>query len=112
MIRYLLRRLGQAVLAMIGTLIVTFFVVRLVPGDPVRAQLGPTATSGAIAYWRNFYGLDQPLPQQFVKFLQELATLNLGTSIQWREAGATGVGDSMGPSLLFISSATAVALVG
>lgn len=110
MVQYLLRRLGQAVLAMIGTLIITFFIVRLVPGDPIRAQLGPTATPGAIAYWRNFYALNESLPQQFVKYLQELATLNLGTSIQWRQPVTTVVFNAIGPSLVLIAYAVILSI--
>ena len=46
MSRYLLRRLAQAVVVLIGVIVVTFLVARVVPGDPAVAYAGPHASAG------------------------------------------------------------------
>jgi len=58
-----------------------FFITRLAPGDPAAIMLGDQATAADIAKLRASYGLDKPLPVQFVYWLGELAHGNLGQSI-------------------------------
>lgn len=108
---YLARRLLQAILAAIGVLVITFFLIRLVPGDPVRAQLGPEATPGAIAYWRNFYGLNDSLPQQFGIFVHQLLSLNLGTSIETRTPVTQVISAAIRPSLVLIAYSAIVSFL-
>jgi len=69
------------ILVWIGVSILTFIIANIVPRDPVALRLGPKATPEAIAYWRNEYGLDQPYPVQFVKFLSGLLRGDLGNSV-------------------------------
>jgi peptide/nickel transport system permease protein len=56
-------------------------MIHLVPGDPVRAALGPTAPPALVAQWREDLGLDLPLWEQYLHYLQGLFTGDLGTSI-------------------------------
>src|SRR5438067_13730523 len=58
-----------------------FFLSRLARGDPAAVMLGEQATATDIAKLRESYGLDKPLPLQFVYWLGELARGNLGQSI-------------------------------
>lgn len=84
MFEYVLRRLFAALPTLLGVLVVVFFVVHLIPGDPVAAMLGDTATSEQLARTREQYGFDRPLPEQFLIFLRNYATGDMGTSIRTR----------------------------
>ena len=69
---------------LIGITLVAFVVTHLVPGDPVAANLGQGALNdpAAVAAFRHQYGLDQPLPVQYVRYLNGLLHGNLGISEQ------------------------------
>ncbi|TIL34554.1 ABC transporter permease [Mesorhizobium sp.] len=81
MVIYILRRMVStvAVMAMVGAFI--FLLVRLAPGDPAAIIAGPTATEAMIAGIREQMGLNDPLPVQFVHWLREIFSGNLGISI-------------------------------
>src|SRR3990172_7673867 len=76
------RRLLFIVPQIIGIVLVSFFLVKTIPGDPATLMLGPTATPEAIASLREQLGLDKPLPMQFLIYLQKMAVGDLGTSWQ------------------------------
>ena len=83
MSRYILSRLVLAVaMALLATLVI-FLLANTVPGDPVLAQLGDLAASNKefVAEWRAKWGLDLPLWQRYVIFLQQLFHGDLGISI-------------------------------
>ena len=67
----------------LGITIVLFFVIRAIPGDPAAIRLGIRATPEGIANLRREMGLDQPIWTQYVIFLRDVVTLNLGTSITY-----------------------------
>lgn len=64
-----------------GTVTMTFILMHLVPGDPARTYLGMHATPEAIAALQQQWGLDQPLIIQYLQFLRDLLTGNLGQSM-------------------------------
>jgi peptide/nickel transport system permease protein len=82
--RYLLRRLGVSALLILGVTLVTFVLTNLVPGDPVAANLGQRAAENpaTVAAYRAHYGLDRPLPVQYVTYLGNLLQGDLGESQQ------------------------------
>ena len=82
--RFLFRRLGTGLVLLIGITLVAFVVTHLVPGDPVAANLGQSAVGdpAAVAAFRHQYGLDQPLPVQYLRYLGDLLQGNLGISEQ------------------------------
>jgi ABC-type dipeptide/oligopeptide/nickel transport system permease component len=80
--RYLLQRLAFILPQLVGIVLVSFLLVKSIPGDPAVLMLGPTATPDAIASLRGQMGLDQPLYQQFILYLDHLAHGDLGTSWQ------------------------------
>ncbi|MGW6054134.1 ABC transporter permease [Streptomyces sp. NPDC055189] len=84
LLRFLARRTLVALLLAWGVTLVTFVLTNLVPGDAAAANLGQRALSDptAVAQWRAEHGLDKPLPQQYVLFLQGLLHGDLGTSQQ------------------------------
>ncbi|MGE0613651.1 MAG: ABC transporter permease [Hyphomicrobiales bacterium] len=75
------RRLGQALPALFGVIVVTFILTRALPGDPAAYFAGPAADEKSIAQIRTALGLDRSLPEQFWLYLKSLAQGELGQSI-------------------------------
>ena len=63
-VRFLIKRILQAIPVVIGVTIVVFFLIHLVPGDPARTALGTHATPKAIERLHHEWGLDKSLPEQ------------------------------------------------
>jgi ABC-type dipeptide/oligopeptide/nickel transport system permease component len=80
MIRYIVSRLGQAVVALFFVCLLVFLLIRAAPGDPAEMMSPETASAEQIQALRIRLGLDRPLPIQFWRFLRDLADLNLGIS--------------------------------
>jgi peptide/nickel transport system permease protein len=79
--RYLLKRLGRAVLTVFGVMSITFLLSRL-SGDPAGLILPPTATKADIARLGRSLGFDQPLIVQYLKYFGNAIQGNLGNSLQ------------------------------
>jgi peptide/nickel transport system permease protein len=69
-------------LMLFGLLCITFAVSHVAPGDPARLAAGPDATASMVETIRVKYGLDQPLPVQFARYLRGLAAGDLGDSLR------------------------------
>jgi peptide/nickel transport system permease protein len=82
MLRYAFQRIIVALPVLFGVLAVTFFLVRLIPGDPCTAQLGEKATDAICAKFNADKGLDRPIPVQFGIYLGDVVQGDLGTSIR------------------------------
>ena len=84
LVRYVLRRIGVSVLLVVGVTLVTFVLTNLVPGDTVAANLGQQAAADPtiVAAYRAHYGLDKPLPVQYLTYLGNLLHGDLGESQQ------------------------------
>ena len=78
--RLLARRLLFMAFVLWGVSLITFFLARVAPGDPARLIAGPHANAAAIANVRALYGLDRPLPVQYVNYLAGLLHGDLGPS--------------------------------
>jgi len=79
--RLILGRCLMAVPSLIGVVIVTFVLTRALPGDPAAYFAGPAATEEAIEQVRVKLGLDRPLPEQFLRYMTDLAHGDLGRSL-------------------------------
>ena len=79
--RLLLRRLLGAVPLVFAVVTLTFFVIRLAPGDPALILAGEAPTPEFLAQIRAENGLDRPVWQQFLTFLAKACTGDFGTSI-------------------------------
>ncbi len=79
--RYLARRLLLFLPTLFGTLTLVFFLIHLVPGDPVEVMLGETASGTDKETLRHELGLDLPLWTQYTRFLSGLALGDLGRSL-------------------------------
>ncbi len=80
-LRFAIRRFTRLVVSVLALLSAAFLMIHLIPGDPVRAALGPVAPQSLVDAQRESLGLNDPLWQQYLHFLQNLFTGNLGTSI-------------------------------
>ena len=79
---YALRRILLAIPIAIGVTIICFTLVYLAPGDPVQNLLPPDASQADVAYLKHAYGLDQPVPIQYAKWLIRALSGDFGISIQ------------------------------
>ncbi|WP_326554310.1 ABC transporter permease [Micromonospora sp. NBC_01813] len=109
--RFVARRLLQLVPVLLGVIVATFVLVRVLPGDPIRTILGPNATEVEAAAARARYGLDQPLWKQFLDYLGGLVTGDFGTSIQSGNAVASELSLRVGPTLQLVVLAVTVAVL-
>jgi peptide/nickel transport system permease protein len=81
-IGYIIRRIGQAIIVIVGVTILVFILRHLLPGNIARAILGIRATPAAVAAFNSQNGLNHPLPLQYVTFLGQLLRGNLGYSFK------------------------------
>jgi len=79
---YLLRRLGLAILVLVGVMVVTFVVSRLVPSNPAALYAGPRPRPEQVAELRVKLGLDQPLPVQFARYVADILRGDFGESFK------------------------------
>jgi len=79
--RYIIRRALLLIPVLLGVSIVTFGMLRLIPGDPAQVMMGEHATQEALAGFRERMGLDQPIPAQYLRYMRRLIKLDLGRSI-------------------------------
>ncbi|PRX99695.1 ABC transporter permease [Allonocardiopsis opalescens] len=84
MAHYVLRRLAQSALTVFLTVSAVFVLIRLAPGDPATAFAGPLATTEDLARVREQLGLAEPLPAQYLAFVRDLFTGDLGTSYSFQ----------------------------
>jgi len=84
MFRFILHRLLSSIPVLFGIVVAVFFLVRVVSGDPCRAQLGERATNEICDAFNRDLGLDRAIPIQFLKYLGDLLTGDLGSSLQQR----------------------------
>ncbi|HEX2884598.1 MAG TPA: ABC transporter permease [Candidatus Limnocylindria bacterium] len=82
MLQFLFRRLLLAVPVLFGIIFLVFALARLLPGDPCIAALGERATEAICAAFNERYGLNEPIPVQFLAYLGQLASGDLGNSIR------------------------------
>jgi peptide/nickel transport system permease protein len=95
LLRFLALRIATAALLCVGITLVAFILTQLVPGDPATANLGQRAIGDpeAVAAFRAKYGLDKPLPVQYLTYLGNLLHGNLGLSQQSHRAVSEDLGE-------------------
>ncbi|MCW8981090.1 MAG: ABC transporter permease [Altibacter sp.] len=75
--RYVLQKLGYALLTLFGVVTVIFLLFTILPGDPARMMLGQNESAQQIAVVKKKYGFDQPVPVQFLQYLNDLSPISL-----------------------------------
>ena len=89
--RYITRRLIHAVFVIWGCATLVFFLLRMIPGDPVIQMLGPEYTPEAAVALRHKLGLDEPLFTQYLRWMSSVARGDLGGSIASGETVADAI---------------------
>ena len=106
------RRLVASVPALLGVVIVTFVLMRVLPGDPaVFFASGPSAGQEEIEDLRRRMGLDKPLPVQLALYLGDVATGDFGRSMTTGQKVATDIGRRLPASLELTFAALTLALL-
>jgi peptide/nickel transport system permease protein len=111
--RFVLRRLVQAVPTFFGITLLSFIVLRLAPGDPVTLMVGGTQGMRAedLAAMRAAYGLDQPLPIQYLSWLGHLLTGDFGRSFLYKRPVIEMIQASLPNTLLLAGMALLLTVV-
>ncbi len=107
---YVLRRVLQMVPTLVFILVVTFVLVRLLPGDPLSAIAGDRVTDAEVAAARTAYGLDQPILAQFLLYVRRVVTGDLGRSIVVHAPVWTLVGQRLPPTLMLSGMAVVIGI--
>src|SRR3954447_25353743 len=85
MIRFIIRRLLLSIPVLLGVVAVVFILTRVIPGDPCVAALGEKANPATCFQFRQHFGLNEPLPVQFVLYVGHLLQGDLGESIKTQQ---------------------------
>ncbi len=109
MLLYALKRLLHVIPVTIGVSIVCFMLIHIAPGDPLAAILPSDASAEMQTQMRSFYGLDRPLPVQYVLWAWHALHGDLGTSIA---SGRPVLSEIMDASVNSIILALAAAVIG
>ncbi len=108
--KYIIRRLFLAIPVLIGVSIIAFMILHLSPGDPAQLLAGEDATQEDIQILRERFGLDQPLPVQYFRFIKGMATGDL-MSMKFNEPVLDIVGKRLKNTLLLSFFSIAIAVV-
>ena len=111
MIGYIIRRVFQSLIVIIGVTIITFILLHMLPGNPVRALLGPKASPADVASLTKQLGLNKPLPFQYLLWLWNLAHFDLGFSYKQTASVDTLLAARLPNTLLLVGSSTVLAIL-
>jgi peptide/nickel transport system permease protein len=111
MTRYVLRRVGQAAVVLLGVSFIVFMLMQLVPGDPVRVALGTRFDPETYAALRERAGLDQPLLVQYLTYLANAVTGDLGVSFRSGQPVTTTLLDRLPATLSLAGMSLLIALL-
>jgi ABC-type dipeptide/oligopeptide/nickel transport system permease component len=109
---FVVKRLLMLVPVLFGVATLTFVLMYVVPGDPVRALAGERYDEETLARMRTELGLDRPLVVQYAAFLGRLARFDLGRSFVTRRPVAEAIRERFPKTLELALSAMALAIVG
>jgi len=110
--RYLAWRLVGAIPTLLGVTVLTFLFIRLIPGDAIAARLGTSTalTAEQLASLRAYFGLDQPLYQQYWTWLTSLAHGDFGYSIRTGRPVLVEITERLPVTLELAAAATVIAV--
>lgn len=110
--RYVLAKVGGAAGSLMFVLVLNFFLFRVLPGDPARTLgRGRFKTTEQLDAFRAEHGLDQPLLRQFVTYLHNTFTGDLGISYRYGVPVSQLIQDRLWPTLLLVGTSTVLAMI-
>lgn len=110
MMFFLAKRLIQLVIVLLGVSVIIFFMIHLVPGDPVTGMLGPRASEESTAALRDRLGLGKSVVEQYVVFLGNALHGDLGISYFYHKDVTAIVVEKLGLSLLLMTYSMVLAV--
>lgn len=108
---YLLRRLLLIIPVLIGLSIVTFVIAHVVPGDPIRLAAGPQATAEQIQKLEEEFGVNEPLPIQYLNYMKGVLRGDFGTSMMNRHPVAMDIRRFFPATFELVLSSTILAVI-
>lgn len=111
MIGYLVRRVLQAIAVTILVTIIVFVLLRILPGGPARAILGPRATTLQIQVFNHEQGFDRPAPMQYLIWLGHLLRGDLGFSFRLNQSVTALIAERLPKTLILTVLSTLVTIV-
>jgi peptide/nickel transport system permease protein len=108
--RFVGQRLVQMVPVVLGITIICFFLIHLIPGDPVAAMLGTHYTPAGAASLRHALGLDKSLWQQYLIFMGNLVHGSMGTSVYYEQPVIGLILERLEPTVWLVSYAAVLGL--
>ena len=111
MIHFLSRRLLLTIPVLLGVATLVFSLIHLVPGDPVQAMLGDSASPSDIADLRGRLGLNRPLYVQYGSFLKGLAKGDLGVSLRTNQPVSAAIAERLPATVELATAAMIVAVL-
>ena len=108
---YIIRRLGQAVIVVLGVILFTFVLAQLIPGGEAKAVLGPKATPTTVAQFNRRNGLDQSTLLQFWHYLDGIFHGNLGYSYKYNQGVTQVIMERLPKTLTLVTASVVLALI-
>lgn len=110
--RFLAGRLAQAAIVVLLVTTVTFILVHLAPGDPISIALDrPGVTEAVRQHWRESFGLDRPLGEQYLRWLGNAVHGELGWSFSYRRPVRDVIAEALPRTLLLVGLAIVLSFV-
>jgi peptide/nickel transport system permease protein len=110
LVRYVAKRILQAIPTLFGAMLVMFILVRILPGDPARLIAGPEALEQDVERIREQLGLNRPIYVQFVDYMSSILRGDFGTSIKYRTPVIQEIIARLPYTLLLAAAAEAIAV--
>ena len=111
MIKFILKRILAGMVVLLGVIVVTFAVTRLVPSKPELQWVGTRATAEQLEAARIELGLDKSVPEQFIIYLKDLLHGDLGMSLQTKRPVADEIREYLPPTLELVLISTIFAVI-
>ena len=111
--RYLLLKAGGALISLAMVVVLGFFSFRILPGSDAAINLtrGRRVSAEDVERLRHQFGLDQPLPVQFLAYVRDLLTGDLGWSYVYNQPVSSLIAERLGPTLLLTGTAAVISIV-
>lgn len=109
---YVLHRLLQSILVLLGVSILIFGISRMVPGDPARMALGPRTPEWAVENLRKQLNLDKPVPVQYGLWLFKVVRGDLGESLVTRRSVSQDLRDFLPATVELVAVAAIIEIIG
>jgi peptide/nickel transport system permease protein len=102
--------LGQSLIVVFIVTTISFFVIRSAPGDPF-SYAASSVTPAIRQHWREQFGYDRPLPEQFVRYVSSVAHGQLGYSLGKRQPVSRAIAEALPRTLLLVGVALSLSVL-